>query len=105
MALPWSGQRMALCVWQQRELAIPLWVGPVAAAKQRSLAALQRARRVCLETHCPEWAGLRTWDPHLANEQLKGMPPKDQALLRVIQSGQLVTAVRAHKLALVEEET
>jgi hypothetical protein len=29
----------------------------------------------------------------------------DQALLRIIQSGQLVTAVRAHKLALVEEET
>ena len=83
-------------MWQQKELAIPLWVGPVAAAKQRSLVALQRDRRTGIAACKPAWEGLASWDPCLAEEQTKGMSEADIAIWRVIQSGQLVTATRAH---------
>ena len=53
-----------------------------------------------LGTNCPQVA-MRT-DSGVQRQTLAGSV---EHLLRIIQSGQLVTAVRAHKLALVEEET
>ena len=101
LALEWGeeGPRIR----QQLEIPVPLCQGPWDAIKTRTLATLQRARRAGVSEGKSTWQGLIAWDHHLAKEQTRGMTPQDLSIWRVIQSGQFFTAVRAQRLAIVED--
>ena len=92
-------------VRQRREIPVPLCQGPRDTIKARTLATLERARRAGVSEGKSAWQGLVAWDYYLAKEQTRGMTLEDLSIWRISQCGQFFIAIRAQRLAIVEDSS